>query len=172
MDFDKNNLHLDNDYDNYKTDEINKIQQGNESFRISHESFSSKEKFDESKEINDFSTSIDNKPLKEERSNSKQTSNASSAASSGSASISVGAASIALPSVLIALVGAVAVIGVSSGLIQIPPSNHVSLFMSRSTELGFEIERDPNKSYVMYLTNEEYSYSEAIDFHRLRFSGL
>ena len=164
MDFEKNNLHLDNDYDNYKTDEINKIQQGNESFRISHESFSSKEKFDESKEINDFSTSIDNKPLKEERSNSKQTSNASSAASSGSASISVGAASIALPSVLIALVGAVAVIGVSSGLIQIPPSNHVSLFMSRSTELGFEIERDPNKSYVMYLTNEEYSFSEAIDF--------
>ena len=164
MDFEKNNLHLNNDYDNYKTDEINKIQQGNESFRISHESFSSKEKFDESKEINDFSTSIDNKPLKEERSNSKQTSNASSAASSGSASISVGAASIALPSVLIALVGAVAVIGVSSGLIQIPPSNHVSLFMSRSTELGFEIERDPNKSYVMYLTNEEYSYSEAIDF--------
>ena len=47
MDFEKNNLHLNNDYDNYKTDEINKIQQGNESFRISHESFSSNEKFDE-----------------------------------------------------------------------------------------------------------------------------
>ena len=164
MDFEKNNLHLNNDYDNYKTDEINKIQQGNESFRISHESFSSKEKYDESKEINDFSSNTRNKPLKQERRNSKQTSNASSAASSGSASISVGAASIALPSVVIGLVGAVAVIGVSSGLIQIPPSNHVSLFMSRSTELGFEIDRDPNKSYVMYLTNEEYSYSEAVDF--------
>jgi uncharacterized protein YjdB len=164
MDFEKNNLHLNNDYDNYKTDEINKIQQGNESFRISHESFSSKEKYDESKEINDFSSSTRNKPLKQERRNSKQTSNASSAASSGSASISVGAASIALPSVVIALVGAVAVIGVSSGLIQIPPSNHVSLFMSRSTELGFEIDRDQNKSYVMYLTNTEYSYSESIDF--------
>ena len=164
MDFEKNNLHLNNDYDNYKTDEINKIQQGNESFRIDHESYFSKEKYDESKEINDFSTSTKNKPLKQERRNSKQTSNASSAASSGSASISVGAASIALPSVVIALVGAVAVIGVSSGLIQIPPSNHVSLFMSRSTELGFVIDRDPNKSYVMYLTNEEYSYSEAVDF--------
>ncbi|MBO5578784.1 MAG: Ig-like domain-containing protein [Bacilli bacterium] len=164
MDFEKNNLHLNNDYDNYKTDEINKIQQGNESFRISHESFSSKEEYDESKEINDFSSNTKNKPLKQERRNSKQTSNASSAASSGSASISVGAASIALPSVVIGLVGAVAVIGVSSGLIQIPPSNHVSLFMSRSTELGFEIDRDPNKSYVMYLTNEEYSYSEAVDF--------
>ena len=164
MDFEKNNLHLNNDYDNYKTDEINKIQQGNESFRIDHESYFSNEKFDDVKELNNFSTSTRNKPLKEERRNSKQTSNASSAISGGSASISVGAASIALPSIVVALVGAVAVIGVSSGFIQIPPSNHVSLFMSRSTELGFEIDRDPNKSYVMYLTNTEYSYSESIDF--------
>ena len=164
MDFEKNNLHLNNDYDNYKTDEINKIQQGNESFHINHESYFSNEKFDEVKELNNFSTSTRNKSLKEERRNSKQTSNASSAISGGSASISVGAASIALPSIVVALVGAVAVIGVSSGFIQIPPSNHVSLFMSRSTELGFEIDRDPNKSYVMYLTNTEYSYSESIDF--------
>lgn len=164
MDFEKNNLHLNNDYDNYKTDEINKIQQGNESFRIDHESYFSNEKFDDVKELNNFSSSIKNKPLKEERHNSKQNSNISNATSSGSASISVGAASIALPSIVIALVGAVAVIGVSSGLIKIPPSNHVSLFMSRSTELGFEIDRDQNKSYVMYLSNTEYSYSESIDF--------
>ena len=164
MDFEKNNLHLNNDYDNYKTDEINKIQQGNESFRIDHESYFSNEKFDDVKELNNFSSSIKNKPLKEERRNSKQSSSALNAASSGSASLSVGAASIALPSIVIALVGAVAVIGVSSGLIKIPPSNHVSLFMSRSTELGFEIDRDQNKSYVMYLTNTEYSYSESIDF--------
>lgn len=164
MDFEKNNLHLNNDYDNYKTDEINKIQQGNESFRIDHESYFSNEKFDDVKELNNFSSSIKNKPHKEEGRNSKQNSNISNATSSGSASISVGAASIALPSIVIALVGAVAVIGVSSGLIKIPPSNHVSLFMSRSTELGFEIDRDQNKSYVMYLSNTEYSYSESIDF--------
>ena len=164
MDFEKNNLHLNNDYDNYKTDEINKIQQGNESFRIDHESYFSNEKFDDVKELNNFSSSTRNKPLKEERHNSKQNSNVSSATSSGSASIGVGAASIALPSIVVALVGAVAVIGVSSGLIKIPPSNHVSLFMSRSTELGFEIDRDQNKSYVMYLSNTEYSYSESIDF--------
>lgn len=164
MDFEKNNLHLNNDYDNYKTDEINKIQQGNESFRIDHESYFSNEKFDDVKELNNFSTSTRNKPLKEERRNSKQNSNISNATSSGSASLGVGAASIALPSIVVALVGAVAVIGVSSGLIKIPPSNHVSLFMSRSTELGFEIDRDQNKSYVMYLTNTEYSYSESIDF--------
>lgn len=164
MDFEKNNLHLNNDYDNYKTDEINKIQQGNESFRIDHESYFSNEKFDDVKELNNFSSSIKNKPHKEEGRNSKQNSNVSNATSSGSASIGVGAASIALPSIVIAFVGAVAVIGVSSGLIKIPPSNHVSLFMSRSTELGFEIDRDQNKSYVMYLSNTEYSYSESIDF--------
>ena len=164
MDFEKNNLHLNNDYDNYKTDEINKIQQGNESFHINHESYFSNEKFDEIKELNNFSTSTKNKPLKQEGSNLKQTPNASSAISSGSASLSAGAASIALPSAIVALAGAVAVIGVSSGFIQTPPSNHVSLFMSRSTELGFEIDRDRNKPHVMYLTNEEYSYSEAVDF--------
>ena len=164
MDFEKNNLHLNNDYDNYKTDEINKIQQGNESFRIDHESYFSNEKFDDVKELNNFSSSIKNKPLKEEGRNSKQNSNISNAASSGGASLGVGAASIAVPSIVVALVGAVAVIGVNSGLIKIPPSNHVSLFMSRSTELGFEIDRDQNKSYVMYLSNTEYSYSESIDF--------
>ncbi len=164
MDFEKNNLHLNNDYDSYKTDEINKIQQGNESFHINHESYFSNEKFDEAKELNDFSTSIKNKPLEQEGRNLKQTSNASSAISSGSASLSAGAASIALPSAIVALAGAVAVIGVSSGFIQVPPSHHVSLFMNRSTELGFEIDRDPNKSYVMYLINEVYSYSEAVDF--------
>lgn len=164
MDFEKNNLHLNNDYDNYKTDEINKIQQGNESFRIDHESYFSNEKFDDVKELNNFSSSIKNKPLKEEKRNSKQNSNISNVTSGGSASISVGAVSIAVPSIVVALVGAVAVIGVSSGLIKIPPSNHVSLFMSRSTELGFEIDRDQNKSYVMYLSNTEYSYSESIDF--------
>ncbi len=164
MDLEKNELHIDNDNDIYHAEEINNLQQGKEVFHINHECYFSNEKFDEAKELNNFSTSIRNKPLKQERRNSKQTSNASGAASSGSASISVGAASIALPSVVVALVGAIAVIGVSSGLIQIPPSNHVSLFMSRSTELGFVIDRDPNKSYVMYLTNEEYSYSEAVDF--------
>lgn len=164
MDLEKNELHIDNENDIYHAEEINNLPQGKEVFHIYHESYFSNEKFDEAKELNNFSTSTRNKPLKQERRNSKQTSNPSSAASSASASISVGAASIALPSVVIALAGAVAVIGVSSGLIQIPPSNHVSLFMSRSTELGFEIDRDPNKSYVMYLTNEEYSYSEAVDF--------
>jgi len=163
MDFEKNDLHLNNDYDNYKTDEINKIQQGNESFRVDHESFSSNEKFDESKEINDFSSSSESKTASDSKVNTPSGGEGDSSAA-GSASISAGVASVAVPGVVVALTGVIAVIGTSSGLIQVPPSNHVSLFLSRSTELGFKIDRDENKTYVMYLSNEEYSFSEAIDF--------
>lgn len=163
MDFEKNDLHLNNDYDNYKTDEINKIQQGNESFRIDHESFSSNEKYDESKEINDFSSSIESKTTSGSKVNTPNGGEGASSAA-GSASIGAGAASIVIPSIVVALTGVIAVVGISSGFIQIPPSNHVSLFLNRSTELGFKIDRDENKTYVMYLTNEEYSFYEAIDF--------
>ena len=163
MDFEKNDLHLTNDYDNYKTDEINKIQQGNESFRIDHESFSLKEKFDESKEINDFSSSIESKTAPEAKTKTPSGGEGASSAA-GSASISAGVASVAIPGIVVALTGVIAVVGVSSGFIKIPPTNHVTLFLSRSTELGFKIDRDENKSYVMYLSNEEYSFYEAIDF--------
>lgn len=163
MDFEKNDLHLSNDYDSYKTDEINKIQQGNESFRIDHESFSSNEKYEGSKEINDFSTSIESKTASEAKTKTPSGSEGASSAA-GSASISAGVASVAIPGIVVALTGAIAVIGVSSGFIQISPTNHVSLFLSRSTELGFKIDRDENKSYVMYLSNEQYSFFESIDF--------
>ena len=163
MDFEKNDLHLNNNYDNYKTDEINKIQQGNESFRIDHESFSSNEKYDESKEINDFSSSIESQTTSGSKVNTPNGGEGASSAA-GSASIGAGAASIVIPSIVVALTGVIAVVGISSGFIQIPPSNHVSLFLNRSTELGFKIDRDENKTYVMYLTNEEYSFYEAIDF--------
>ena len=156
-------MHLNNDYDNYKTDEINKIQQGNESFRISHESFSSKEKYDESKEINDFSSSVKSKSVSGTKTKTPKGGEGVSSVA-GSSSIGAGLASVAIPGIVVALAGAVAVIGVSTGFIQVPPSNHVSLFLNRSTELGFEIDRDENKTYVMYLTNEEYSFYEAVDF--------
>ena len=163
MDFEKNDLHLNNDYDNYKTDEINKIQQGNESFRIDHESFSSNETYYESKEINDFSSSIESKVASDSKASTPNGGEGASSAA-GSASISAGVASVAVPGIVVALTGVIAVIGTSSGLIQVPPSNHVSLFLSRSTELGFKIDRDENKTYAMYLSNEEYSFFEAIDF--------
>ena len=163
MDFEKNDLHLNNDYDNYKTDEINKIQQGNESFRIDHESFSSNEKYEGSKEINDFSSSIESKTASEAKTKTPSGSEGASSAA-GSASMGAGLASVAIPGIVVTLAGVVAVIGVSTGFIQIQPTNHVSLFLSRSTELGFKIDRDENKSYVMYLSNEQYSFFEAIDF--------
>ena len=163
MDFEKNDLHLNNDYDSYKTDEINKIQQGNESFRISRESFSSNEKYEGSKEINDFSSSIESKTASEAKTKTPSGSEGASSAA-GSASMGAGLASVAIPGIVVALTGVVAVIGVSTGFIQIQPTNHVSLFLSRSTELGFKIDRDENKSYVMYLSNEQYSFFEAIDF--------
>lgn len=163
MDFEKNDLHLNNDYDSYKTDEINKIQQGNESFRIDHESFSSNEKYEGSKEINDFSSSIESKTASEAKTKTPSGSEGASGAA-GSASMGAGLASVAIPGIVVTLAGVVAVIGVSTGFIQIQPTNHVSLFLSRSTELGFKIDRDENKSYVMYLSNEQYSFFEAIDF--------
>lgn len=163
MDFEKNDLHLNNDYDSYKTDEINKIQQGNESFRIDHESFSSNEKYEGSKEINDFSSSIESKNASEAKTKTPSGSEGASSAA-GSASMGAGLASAIIPGVVVALTGVVAVIGVSTGFIQIQPTNHVTLFLSRSTELGFKIDRDENKSYVMYLSNEQYSFYEAIDF--------
>ena len=163
MDFEKNDLHIDNENGNYKTEEINKIQQGSEYFQNGQERFYSSETIDNPKEINDFSSDI-----KVEKKEEKQTQSTGSSGASGAASAaasSVGAASAAiLPGIVVSLVGAVAVIGSTTGLIPTIHSNHISIFMSRSTELGFEIDRDPNKSYVMYLSNEELSYYGSVDF--------
>ena len=163
MDFEKNDLHIDNENGNYKTEEINKIQQGSEYFQNGQERFYSSETIDNPKEINDFSSDI-----KVEKKEEKQTQSTGSSGASGAASAaasSVGAASAAiLPGIVVSLVGAVAVIGSTAGLIPTIHSNHISIFMSRSTELGFEIDRDPNKSYVMYLSNEELSYYGSVDF--------
>ena len=173
MDFEKNVFNIDNENDIYKTDEINKIQQGKEIFHSEQEQFFSQEKYENVKEINDNSSSIegkeskdgDDKSLKKEKGDVSNISNAASSTTS--------AASIALPSVVVSLAGAVAVIGVSSGLIKVQPSNDVSNFMSRSTELGFEINRDPNKTYVMYLSNADLSYSAEVEFiDQVVFSNL
>ena len=167
MNQEKNVFKIDNEGGIYKSEEINKIQQGREYFHHDQERFSSSEKFDNSKELNDFSSDIEKKEEKEiKHQNTSASNGASGASSAGSAAGAVSGvgATVALPGIVVSLVGAVAVIGVTTGIIPTPPSNHVSVFMSRSTELGFEIDRDPNKSYVMYLYNEENSYLEAVDF--------
>lgn len=167
MNQEKNVFKIDNEGGIYKAEEINKIQQGREYFHHDQERFFSSEKFDNSKELNDFSSDVKKKEEKEiKHQNTNASSGASGASSAGSAAGAVSGvgATIALPGIVVSLVGAVAIIGVTTGIIPTPPTNHVSVFMSRSTELGFEIDRDPNKSYVMYLYNEENSYSEAVDF--------
>ena len=167
MNQEKNVFKIDNEGGIYKAEEINKIQQGREYFHDDQERFFSSEKFDNSKELNDFSSDVKKKEEKEiEHQNTNVSSGASGASSAGSAAGAVSGvgATVALPGIVVSLVGAVAVIGVTTGIIPTPPTNHVSVFISRSTELGFEIDRDPNKSYVMYLYNEENSYFEAVDF--------
>ena len=175
MDLEKNVFQVDNEGDIYKAEELNKIQLGREYFHHDQERFSSSEKFDNCKELNDFSSDIKKKEEKDDDKRSRRTSSPNGV---GGTSSATGAASgvgvaAAVPGIVVSLVGAVAVIGTAAGLITIPHTNHVSMFMSRSTELGFEIDRDPNKSYVMYLSNEEYSYYEAIDFiDQVVFSNL
>ena len=167
MNQEKNVFKIDNEGGIYKAEEINKIQQGREYFHDDQERFFSSEKFDNSKELNDFSSDVKKKEEKKiEHQNTNTSSGASGASSAGSAAGAVSGvgATVALPGIVVSLVGAVAVIGVTTGIIPTPPTNHVSVFISRSTELGFEIDRDPNKSYVMYLYNEENSYFEAVDF--------
>ena len=167
MDLEKNDLHISNEDGNYRSEEINKLQEGNEYFRHDEKRFYSTESFDDSKELNDFASDIKASQLEEIETNGTGSS-ASGAASSASAAAasSVGAVSAAaaiLPAIAVSLVGAVAVIGASTGLIKVDHSDHVTLFMSRSTELGFTINRDENKSYTFYLSNDEYEHYETIE---------
>ena len=171
MDFEKNVFNIDNENDIYQTDEINKIQQGKEIFHSDQERFFSKEKYENIKETNNNASSIEEK--EEGDTVVKSFKRKMGDVSSVTNATSTGAASVALPGIAVSLVGAVAVIGVSSGLIKVQPSNNVSVFMSRSTELGFEINRDPNKTYVMYLSNADLSYNAQVDLiDQVIFSNL
>ena len=166
MDSEKNIIPVDNENDFYRTDEINKIQQGKEVFRDAQETYHYQENKLDLKEVNDFGSSIEEKDDSEGGAKQSKSSDETSkkATSSTGASAGLGAASAALSGVVVALVGAVSIIGTTAGLIEVPHTNQISVIMNRSTELGFQIDREPNKSYVMYLSNKEYSYSEAVDF--------
>ncbi len=162
MDFEKNVFNIDNEGDIYHADELNKIQQGKERFHSGQERFVSSEKNEDHKEINDLASSLRDKEDKKTIEGLRKKTNPST--SLGGATSGIGASTIAIPGIIVSVVSVVATIGVATGLIKTPASNHVSVFLSRSTELGFEIDRDPDKAYMMYLTNKEYSFYEAIDF--------
>ena len=166
MDFEKNDLHIANEGGSYESEELNRVHSGNEYFHNDQERFSSSET-STNQELNDFSSEIKPKKKKEEKQDRKASSassGASAAASTASAASAASAAAAIIPGVVVSLVGAVAVIGTSTGLINVPHSDHVSVFMSRSTELGFEVDRDENKTYAFYLYNAEYDHYEAVDF--------
>ena len=166
MDFEKNDLHIANEGGSYESEELNRIHSGNEYFHNDQERFSSSET-STNQELNDFSSEIKPKKKKEEKQDRKvssASSGTSAAASTASAASAASAAAAIIPGVVVSLVGAVAVIGTSTGLINVPHSDHVSVFMSRSTELGFEVDRDENKTYAFYLYNAEYDHYEAVDF--------
>ena len=166
MDFEKNDLHIANEGGSYESEELNRVHSGNEYFHNDQERFSSSET-STNQELNDFSSEIKPKKKKEEKQDRKvssASSGTSAAASTASAASAASAAAAIIPGVVVSLVGAVAVIGTSTGLINVPHSDHVSVFMSRSTELGFEVDRDENKTYAFYLYNAEYDHYEAVDF--------
>lgn len=169
MDLEKNDLHISNEDGSYRSEEINKLQEGNEYFRHDKERFYSTESFDDSKELNDFASDIKASQLEEieTKSTGSSASGAASSATGAAAASSVGAASAAaavLPGIVVSLVGAVAVIGASTGLITVNHSDHVTMFLSRSTELGFQVTRDENKTYAFYLSNAEYDHYETVEF--------
>ena len=79
-----------------------------------------------------------------------------------------------LPAVAVTLVASVTVLGSAAGLISIKPIDHkVSNFLTSSTELGFELEKDNETPYKMLLTNEALQYERDItSSHQFYFDEL
>ena len=138
MDLDKSIINIDNEDDIYLIDEENKKSLGEETF-CAEESFLTNEeniKYDEENN----STFIVKKTKKEE--NKK----------------------IDLPQkffgVFASIVASILIIGTSIGFIPSIISTKVSNFILRSNELGFEVNKDLDKVYLMSLFNDDYDYKE------------
>lgn len=164
MDFDKNDLHIVNDNDLYKTDELNKIQKGYEQFSSKEERFSSEELNKTPSELN-VSPKKEEKGLKSDKSRSLKESFANFAKSMG--------ATLSISTLAVASLATIIVVGATSGLIHVTPSNNISMFLLRSTELGFEINKEENKPIKVYLTNTESNYSQEVtSINQFVFSDL
>ncbi len=150
-DLEKNNFQVENEDGLLKTEETNISHIGQETFRGGEESFKSAEIGEDGQEENIFASS--KKVNKKEENNNEL---------GKSANLSLGA-SLSIPVIAVSLVSVVAVIGVSTGFINVAPTN-VSNFLRRSTELGFKIDRDSNTPYLMHLSNDKYSREEPVDF--------
>jgi len=135
MDFEKNFLEIENEDDIFNLDEENKSSLGEETFR-GKENFNVNENNIDLKEENEFYSL--KKVVKEEKKEKK----------------------IQSPShvfgTFVSVLSSVLIIGTSAGLIPSLLSVNVSNIILRSTELGFEVNKDPNKIYLMSLYNDDY----------------
>ena len=137
MDLDKSIINIDNEDDIYIIDEENKNSLGEETFR-GEETFSTNEDNINYQEENIL---ISSKKVSKKEDN--KTNN-----------------NIQFPGqifgVFTSLVATILIIGTSLGFIPSLISTKVSNFILRSTELGFEVNKDMNSLYLMSLYNDDY----------------
>ena len=147
MDYEKNNLNIENDEEVFNLDEENKKEQGQETFSAEEEYKAFEENVsNEENEI--IKSKADNKDL---NNNIKGNSNITNTSSHLSSS---------LFGVVATAVSSLVILGTAAGVIPTIASNvKVSNFLSRSTELGFEVEKDSSKEYIMNLSGGEYNSS-------------
>jgi uncharacterized protein YjdB len=157
MDFEKNYLKIDNEDDIFKLDEENKQQQGQETF-CAEERFLVGEENVSAKEENEI---IDSKPKNKNEVKENKNINSSHLSSS-------------FFGVVATVVSSVLLVGTAIGVIpSIVKNISVDNFLSRSTELGFIVEKDSSKEYVMNLYNDDYNYSfDLTDEHEYIYSDL
>ena len=163
MDLEKNNLHIENEDGLIKVDERNANYQGQEFFSENKEDFV----VEENKRLDDSSNLLGESSNKKEKKEEKHTQNDESLNSSASNATSgltssFAGVSVAIPGIAVTLVAAVVGVGTATGLIKVQPSNYVNVFMSRSTSLGFEINKDIEKQFKVFLTNADNNFTQEL----------
>ena len=145
MDFEKNFLEIENEDDIFNLDEENRKEQG-------QETFCAEEEF-KALELN--VSSEENEEIDSKAKNTKKINNNNNINSSHLSSSFFG--------VVASMVSTVLIIGTATGFLPTMIKDiNVSNFISRSTELGFIVEKDSNKEYVMSLYNDNYNDSKEL----------
>ena len=144
MDFEKNFLEIENEDDIFNLDEENRKEQG-------QETFCAEEEF-KALELN--VSSEENEVIDSKAKNTKKINNNNINSSHLSSSFF---------GVVASMVSTVLIIGTATGFLPTMIKDiNVSNFISRSTELGFIVEKDSNKEYVMSLYNDNYNDSKEL----------
>ena len=153
MDFEKNDLHINNEDGVYKADEENQIKYVNEIFREEKERFIIKEENQKPLEENNFNSSIGKKIVED-----------NNVVNSTNKAVHSLKAVLAIPTVTVSLVVSVGIVGTQTGIIPTIETPHVSCILSRSTELGFKVNiKDKEKLCLLSLNDGDRSYSQQID---------